>query len=191
MNNSKVEYLKRYGQNNTKKKKKKERKLNLSIIDDDCNWKTTFNAEPVLDNDSDEGPIVAEVHDESVIKWQPLSMVNEDKSKQSDLSPPRKASRINIPYHQNSEEVFKDASPPRRSQENLSLSAQVQEDESPPRRTQRCIEGHLHPPKRALENSNSPGTVEDSSPPRTVEYVVNSLRKHHNNVEKLQQDNSK
>lgn len=110
---SKLEYLKRYGKT-TKRKREKEKKSNLFVVDDDINWKLTANLEEGLD-DSDEGPVVAEVQDESIVKWQPLSYKEEINVYEEDLSPPRKTEDL----PKTSVGVMGDLSPPRKHQIKL------------------------------------------------------------------------
>lgn len=120
---SKLNYLKRYDKK--KRKKGKGEKSNIYIVDDDINWPSTAAGDEFrMDNaDSDEAPLVAEVHDESVIKWQPLSSF--EKSSDIDLS--RTTGNIT------------DISPPRR----------VQQDSSPPIRA----DGDMSPPRKQKLNS--------------------------------------
>ena len=93
---SKLKYLKRYGYKK-EVKKRKDPLSHLHVVDDDINWKSTIvddNQDLECDDNSDEAPLVAEVRDESKIKWQPLpgatvDKLVEDNSTGVDLSPPR------------------------------------------------------------------------------------------------------
>ncbi len=76
MNKSKVEYLKRY-EKKTVKRQRSSKRSNVSIVDDDIDFKSTNITENEHDNESDEDPLVAEVRDESIIKWQPLDVVSQ------------------------------------------------------------------------------------------------------------------
>lgn len=102
---SKLKYLKRYG---SKKdiKKKKASLSNFRVVDDDVNWRSTVadgSNEVERDDDSDEAPLVAEVHDESKSKWQPLPTMLERNSNGEDLSPPRRLISSDF-QHDNREE---------------------------------------------------------------------------------------
>ena len=86
---SKLDFLKRYeDKGSSNKKKVKKKKSNFSVVDDDVNWKSTLihaKSELKCEEDSDEAPLVAEVKDESVLKWQPLSIPEENASESSGL----------------------------------------------------------------------------------------------------------
>lgn len=66
----------------------KDDKSNFSIVDDDINWQSTAVVDDLEKEDSDDAPlIVAEVKDETIVKWQPLGT---KESSIHDLSPPRR-----------------------------------------------------------------------------------------------------
>lgn len=71
---SKLKYLKRYGHKKAVRKVKHQ-SSNLHVVDDDVSWKSTVvkNENLECNDSSDEAPLVAEIKDESKVKWQPLS----------------------------------------------------------------------------------------------------------------------
>lgn len=133
---SKLEYLKRYGNSSTKKKKgtkgrKSKSNSNFCVVDDDVNWKSTDAKE--VNDDPDDAPLVAELQDESVVKWQPLSIVEESKKETlcvdecrspedsgpstghfTDLSPPRRLLHILSCEEGSDPPQCDDLSPPRK-----------------------------------------------------------------------------
>lgn len=174
---SKLDYLKRYsGKKVKKRRKEKEKKSNLNIVDDDFNLESTTakNEQGVDSGNSDDDPLVAEVHDDTVVKWQPLEKVHDGELDDSqaqndpspskeegvspgDLSPPRRYSILQ-----------KDLSPPRQSSISSVL---VQEESSPPRLL-------LGEPSPSLRPS-LPGQVKgDLSPPRQLRSCNRQLEQH-------------
>lgn len=161
---SKLEYLKRYkkGSSGSKKKKlgaKATPKSNYFVIDDDVNWKSDAEQVMKCEDDPDDAPLVAELRDESVVKWQPLSGENttnptggkcvdkrEDASPMhsTDLSPPRRVQHI----ASDSKFDYGDLSPPRKKFHSRDKKPKHPEQDlkasgselSPPRRTQRINE---------------------------------------------------
>lgn len=96
-------YLKRYIESNNRERNKKRRKKrsNLAVYDDDNDWKsvvtsTQRNLSEVEEGDPDEAPIIAEIKDDTIRKWQPLVSVRNDRKQKRerkdspDLSPKRK-----------------------------------------------------------------------------------------------------
>lgn len=130
---SKLEYLKRYEDRRVKKRKRKEEQSNFSVVDDDINWQSTEAINELENSDSDEAPLVAEVQDETVVKWQPLSIA------------------AGVQYSQDPCDKLEDLSPPRR----LSAPRNFLEDLSPPRRGMKDPEKNLpkSPPRRILDVS--------------------------------------
>ena len=138
---SKLEYLKRYeGNNSSVKKKRRIKKLaNLTILDDDASWLASEDKSEAHLEDPEDAPIVAQVRDDSVVKWQPLSLVDDEGKKKrpslvipdNDLSPPRLKKR---PISSINDE---DLSPPRKIRKNptqLLHKEEHHEDMSPPRK---------------------------------------------------------
>lgn len=149
---SKVDYLKRYSEKKVKKKRK-VKKSNLSVVDDDINWVKTIATNEIESGDSDDAPLIAEVRDETVVKWQPLSSAVQENLE--DLSPPRKVLCHNDESFSSSKVLINDLSPPRRHKEDvksprqLSSTAQVLIDVSPPRR-------YVKNPPTIIQNYSSP-----------------------------------
>lgn len=150
---SKLEYLKRYSKNSSGSKKKKgvkggaKTKSNYSIIDDDVSWKATLSdtQEVKCEDDPDDAPLVAELRDESVCKWQPLSSLEE-----SEHGTAHKRTWGG--------EQLSDLSPPRRSTQTVSDSGPPNDDLSPPRKS---LQGRLKKSKQSAEGYES-----ELSPPR-------------------------
>jgi len=110
---SKLEYLKRYEEKNStvKKKKRIKKHTNLTIMDDDvATWEDVQGSKESNIDDPEDAPVVAEVQDDSIIKWQPLSVGDDEKNdtrtspskelkrnKEDDLSPPRKKDDLSPP----------------------------------------------------------------------------------------------
>ena len=77
-----------------KKKKRLKKRANLAVYDDDIDWR--WNQSEVEENDPDEAPVIAEILDDTIKKWQPVTSIrDEGKQKRKrmdspDLSPTRK-----------------------------------------------------------------------------------------------------
>jgi hypothetical protein len=96
-------YLKRYLESSYREKNKKrlKKRTNLAVYDDDIDWKSFTSSQDkyqseIEGNDIDEAPVIAEIKDDTIKKWQPVTNV-EDERKQKrkrmdspDLSPKRK-----------------------------------------------------------------------------------------------------
>ena len=135
-------YLKRYLKSSYQEKNKKrlKKRSNLAVYDDDIDWKSFAssaedkNQSEVEENDPDEAPIIAEIKDDTIRKWQPVSSVGhkhksdelpahvcEQKRKRMDspdLSPRRKKERSTISPIRQVRSSSSDLSPQRG--ENLS-----------------------------------------------------------------------
>lgn len=168
---SKLDFLKRYEDRGTiNKRKGKRKKSNFYVVDDDVNWKSTLihaKSELKCEEDSDEAPLVAEVRDESVLKWQPLSIPEEKTSAIQDTAKKRKKhegkskpSTIGI-----SETYDSDLSPPRDSRgvmEDCGSLKNDHQDLSPPRKAQKVVDNtlpfdDLSPPRRVCNSKNTYG----------------------------------
>lgn len=146
---SKIQYLKRYEDTGSKKQhKKRKQKKNLLLVDDDIRWKST-KLECDGDDDSDDAPVIAAVHDDSVIKWQPVLGTS-----YSDSSPPK---RKDIDIHEKAklDTGPEDLSPPRRMVENefkqKSTGPVTQKDNSPLEQAVHHKISYIHdlsPPRR-------------------------------------------
>ena len=185
---SKAEYLKKYlskedgGSDKKKKKKlkvKSKKQSNLAILDDDVDWKALVPKYGGVEaeEDLDDAPVVAAIHDEEAErlhpKWQPMNTVKEDDSDSRgrgrgfravgspDLSPPRQRERrhdssdLSPPRETGKRGGSPNLSPPRKSRRRGDSP-----DQSPPRRSRRGEEiPDLGPTRRR-------GDSPDQSPPR-------------------------
>lgn len=125
MASSKLEYLKRYeGNASTSKKKKRVKKFsNFTILDDDApSWEDVQSSREGHLDDPEDAPVVADMKDDSIIKWQPLSTADSfsDKNNQNtsskmveDLSPPRRTKKKSINQRHQDIGEASDLSPPR------------------------------------------------------------------------------
>ena len=116
---SKLEYLKRYGKGKRKTTKTNKRS-NLYIIDDDDNWKTVPEL-IVKQEDPEEAPLVAEVRDESILKWQPVLAVEEKSENTNEMESSTSSKRqyadlshLSPPRRLDSSSSRGDLSPPRK-----------------------------------------------------------------------------
>ena len=174
---SKADYLKKYisseaGDSGGKKKKiRMKKRANLAILDDDVDWRSTVPKDDRMDDDPEEAPAVAEVHDEAAPKkWQPLKgTTREAESRGASRSPGRQRDV--------------DLSPPRRghSVDRSARDRHATPDANSPR-TRKSEHHEKHAPrgKRARHDSPEtgdllgstghdlphPGGVPDVSPPR-------------------------
>ena len=179
---SKVDYLKRYSKGLKKKKKRTGKNSNISIIDDDINWKSDDTIRSEVDDSDDDAPLIAEVRDDSVLKWQPLLV--EDKTPCPDTSPPRKKKAFMRDLNTKSE----DLSPPRRVHDDLSpprirsSKTSKEDNKSEEEKNYGRIRGHSSTPARTIrkdsksqirtkdyKNSQSPPREQDGlNPPRGI-----------------------
>ena len=96
------DYLKRYFESSFRKKNKKrlKKRSNLAVYDDDIDWR--WKQSEVEENDPDEAPVIAEIQDDTINKWQPVTSIrDEGKQKRKrmdspDLSPKRKQERSSL-----------------------------------------------------------------------------------------------
>ena len=80
---TKESYLKRYLESNYQEKKKRrlKKRSNLAVYDDDADWQSFTpsakdkNQSEIEENDPDEAPVVADIKDDTIRKWQPVSSV--------------------------------------------------------------------------------------------------------------------
>ena len=158
---SKLEYLKRYSTNSGGRKKKRgaKAKSNYSIIDDDISWKSDTQPEVKYDDDPDDAPLVAELRDESVCKWQPLSTLEEKADEHGTAH--RKRTR-------EGGEQLSDLSPPRRSTHVESDPGPPNNDLSPPRKS---LQGRLKKSKHSPEGRDVATSVSELSPPRRTQKM--------------------
>ena len=87
VNTLKKSYLKKYLENSGEKKKKRriKKRSNLAVHDDDIDWQSLTpqdeNQSDVEENDPDEAPIIAEIKDDSVRRWQPVSSIGYERKR--------------------------------------------------------------------------------------------------------------
>lgn len=94
---------------------RKKSKSNFHVVDDDVKLKS--NAEEILkcEDDPDDAPLVAELRDESVVKWQPLSILDVGALKSLEDSWALEHSALSPPRH-SPQQYYDDLSPPRNIQ---------------------------------------------------------------------------
>lgn len=128
---SKANYLKKYlsreGENKPKKKKKStngKRVTNLSIHDDDIDWKSILPVQKKYESDEsdpDTKPVIASIKDESVKRWVPVESSENAAVVCDDLSPIRYSTESTCTFNPSFKDQFSDLSPTR-SCEDADLS---------------------------------------------------------------------
>ena len=134
---SKLEYLKRYEENNfiIKKKKRIKKCTNMTILDDDvATWEDVQGSKESNIDDPEDAPVVAEVQDDSIIKWQPLSSTDGNErvspskdsmmNEEHDLSPPRRTKAKGNKRKQDND-LSSDVSPPRSRKKRMLVDYKV------------------------------------------------------------------